>query len=69
MNKREVELAARLYELANTACLDLGGCETDEEAAVVERAIERSRAKLERLGYSIGELGSLQACIQAAKRT
>lgn len=67
MNKRQIEFAARLYELANTACLDTGGCESEEEVAVVARAIERCYAKLERMGYNPHELKSLQGCIDAAK--
>jgi hypothetical protein len=68
MNKKQIELAARLYILANTACLNLGGCDTDEEMMVVKRAIERCRSKLDRIDYDIGELGTLQKCIEAAKR-
>jgi hypothetical protein len=68
VNKKQLTLAARLYELANTALLDEGGCETDEERAVVALAIERTRAKLERMGYSPYSMNTLSACIDAAKR-
>lgn len=59
--------AARLYALAMVAHTDLGGAASEEQEGVIEHAHTKARADLERMGYDYGALGSLQACIDAAK--
>lgn len=59
--------AARIYLLANTACLDTGGCDTDEETRVVALAIEQARRSLERMGLEYCQVYSLEKCIAMAQ--
>jgi len=66
MTPAQIRKAARLYLLANTACLDLGGCETEAEGMVVAQAIRDARRALEKLGLEECNVGSLQACMRIA---
>lgn len=66
MTLAQVRKAARLYLLANTACLDLGGCDNEAECVVVERAVHDATRALARLGVAPSEVGSLQACMRLA---
>jgi hypothetical protein len=68
MTLAQVRRAARLYLLANTACLDLGGCSTEEEGFVVAQAIRDARAALARYDLEPCQVGSVQACIDLAKK-
>lgn len=68
MKSHEVTEAARIYSLALVANMDGGGAETHEQTRVVQRAIDRARTELARLGLDWAALPTLQACIDVAKR-
>jgi hypothetical protein len=68
MNKRTLQRAARIYELAVVALMDEGGTETDDETAVCVAAVENARHRLEAMGLHFSEVATLQQCIEAAKR-
>lgn len=60
--------AARLYHLSIVSGMDQGGCDTDEQTQVVGIAMKKASLAIKRLGYSTSDLGTLQACIDVAKR-
>jgi hypothetical protein len=68
LTKRQVGNASRLYALAVVAHLDTGGSATDDEAAVMQCAIDAAGASLNRLGFEPRELMSITDCIRAATR-
>jgi hypothetical protein len=68
LTKRSVEKAARLYALAVVANQDTGGSASDEEADVMQHAIDASTASLRRLGFEPGDLLHITDCIRAAIR-
>jgi hypothetical protein len=68
LTKRSLEKAARLYALAVVANQDAGVSSSDEEAAVMQRAIDASADSLRRLGFEPGDLSHITDCIRAAIR-
>lgn len=68
MNKRAINKAANLFLLANTAHLDVGGTDTDEQTDVVVQAIAIARSKLAKMGIAWESLLTLQSCIDYVKQ-
>ncbi|WP_080423745.1 hypothetical protein [Burkholderia ubonensis] len=66
LTKRQLDRAARLYGLAVLSNQDTGGAESDDEAAVMERAIDAAGDAIRRLGFEPTELASITDCINAA---
>jgi ribosome-associated translation inhibitor RaiA len=68
MNKLTLTKAARLYSIAMVAHMDQGGAETEEEAAVVQAAMDAANRKLETMGLTLSDVPTLQHCIALAKQ-
>jgi hypothetical protein len=66
LTKKQINRAAMIYLLANTACMDSGGAETDAQARVMDAAIQLATDKLAALGLDINQVGTLDKCIAIA---
>ena len=70
MNRRQLELAAKLYALATMAHLDLGDCEASEDAAKATARLSAKRAitKLRNLGVDKSEIIQIDDAIEIARQ-
>lgn len=68
VNRRQLELAAKLYSLATMAHVDLGGAESADAERVRKLAAARAKTKLRRLGTDAAEILCEDDALEVAKR-
>lgn len=67
LTKRQLSFAATLYSLAVTAHADSGGAENEDETRVMILCSERAEARLNNMGYELGDVNSIAQCIEIAR--